>query len=212
MTLTPQQQRVYDWLESKLDLPVFADAYKGALHLLRTRPPGYITFVAHVGRDMMNILAPTVANIERSQAQYHQRLDRLQEVWRDEWGGRGLNTRDDDGGGHLIPYDICQMVIDLIGDHRAGRERSKQSHLFFTSFLDYEFPEQIPGNFLDEWKGASYWLSPRFAHLRGGRFSEDELSEVERNFRTLEGLLYVAASSEFERLRGIDAILEETNG
>ena len=105
------------------------------------------------------------------------------------------------------------MIKELIDDHKAGRERRKQlPHLFFTSFLDYEDREQIPRNFLDEWEDASDWLHPRYAHLRSGRFSEDVPSEVERHFRTLDGLLYVAASSEFERLRGIDEILEETNG
>ena len=50
-------------------------------------------------------------------------------------------------------------------------------------------------------------------HISGAAASrEDVPSEVERHFRALDGLLYVAASSEFERLRGIDEILEETNG
>ena len=38
--LTTEQQRVFDWLNDKLGLPVFAEAYKGALHLLDERSPG----------------------------------------------------------------------------------------------------------------------------------------------------------------------------
>ena len=218
MILTPEQQRVYDWLDSKLEwkggqgLPVFAEVYKGALHLLETKSPGYITFVAHAGRELMNGLAPTFAGIQRSQVQYSQHVDKLQFVWNDEWGGRGLTTHDDAKTGHLIPYNACKLVKDLIDDHKTGRKRSDQSKtLFFTSFLDYEDREQIPGNFLDEWDDASGWLHPRYAHLRVKRFSDDESSEIEKHFRILSGLLYVAASSEFERLREIDEILEETN-
>ena len=218
MILTPEQQRVYDWLASKVEwkggrgLPVYAEVYKGALHLLKTKPPGYITFVAHAGRELMNGLAPTFAGIQRSQAQYYQHVDKLQGVWKEEWRGRGFTPRDSDGKGHCIPYDICQMIQELIDEHKAGRERRKQlPHLFFTSFLDYEDHEQVPRNFVNEWEDASDWLHPRYAHLRSGRFHEDVPSEVERHFRTLDGLLYVAASSEFERLRGIDEILEEAN-
>ena len=212
MIFTPEQQCVYDWLGSKLDLPVYAEAYKGALHLLKTKPPGYITFVTHAGRELMNGLAPTFANIQRSQVDYHKHVNRLQDVWKDEWGGRGLTPLDDAEMGHLIPYHVCQLVKDLIDDHETGRERRNQAKiLFFTSFLDYEDREQIPVNFLDEWDEASDWLHPRYAHLRARSFSDDESSEIERHFRILDGLLYVAASSEFERLRGIDEILEEAN-
>ena len=61
---------------------------------------------------------------------------------------------------------LCQMIQELIDEHKAGRERRKQlPHLFFTSFLDYEDREQIP-EFLDEWEDASKWLQGRYAHLR----------------------------------------------
>ena len=212
MTLTPEQQRVYEWLGSKLDVPVYAEAYRGALHLLKTKPPGYITFVATTGRDFMNGLAKEIAGIRRSQVQYVEHVGKLQDKWKDEWGGPGLMTRDNAEMGHLIPYNICKLVEDLIDDHKAGRERSDQANiLFFTVFLDYEDREQIPRNFLKEWEKAKEWFR-RHDHLRSSRFAEDVSTEVERHFRTLDGLLYVAASSEFERLRGIDAILEETNG
>ena len=61
MMLTTEQQNVFDWLNDKLQVPVFAEAYKGALVFLDKKPPGYITFVAHAGRDLMNRLAATVS-------------------------------------------------------------------------------------------------------------------------------------------------------
>ena len=212
MALTTEQQTVYDWLNTKLNLPVFAEAYEGAWKLLNARSPGYVTFVAHTGRDLMNILAPIVVGIERSQVQYHRHLDELQSIWKDEWGGPGLTEQDNAGGGHLVPYATCQLVKDLIEEHRAGRERSNQADaIFFSEFLDYEEFDKIPANFLSEWKSARLWFL-RHAHLRRVPFPEYVSSELESNFRTLDYLLYVAAASEFERLKGIDEILKEANG
>ena len=52
MALNSEQQRVYEWLNDDLNLPVFADAYKGAAILINQKPPGYISFIAHAGRDL----------------------------------------------------------------------------------------------------------------------------------------------------------------
>ena len=70
MHLTVQQQRVFDWLNSDLELPVFASAYLSAVNLMNTKPPGYITLVSHVGRDIMNILGPTVEGVRRRRVEY----------------------------------------------------------------------------------------------------------------------------------------------
>ena len=66
MILSPEQQTVFDWLNTKLALPVFAEAYKGAWQLLATCMPGYITLVAHISRDLMNFLAPTLLTRNQS--------------------------------------------------------------------------------------------------------------------------------------------------
>ena len=83
--LNTEQTRVYEWLNSDLSLPVFAEAYKGAAVLLSQKPAGYISFVAHTGRDLMNRLASTVAGIKSDRVQYQQHIDKLQSDWRDEW-------------------------------------------------------------------------------------------------------------------------------
>ena len=49
------------------------------------------------------------------------------------------------------------------------------------------------------------------AHLRDSAFEMDASTEVEKHFQTLDDLLYNAASSELDRIRSIDEILEETN-
>ena len=59
MALTPEQERVQEWLNVTLALPGYAEIYKGALLLLKWKPPGFVTFVAHAGREIMNGLGPT---------------------------------------------------------------------------------------------------------------------------------------------------------
>ena len=210
--LTTEQQRVFDWLNDKLGLPVFAETYKGAIHMLNERPPGYITFVAHTGRDIMNTLATAVSGFQPGRVQYRQLLDGVQNEWKEEWGAEGLNQIDGAENGHLIPYDTCQKIKNLIDKHKDGSIRSSGGDgLFFSTFLDYGDRESIPPNFLRDWKSARDWFL-KHAHLRKPDFADDVRSEVEKHFSTLDSLLYVAASSEFERIKGIDEILEETNG
>lgn len=211
MTLTKEQRNVFNWLKDKLQLPVFAEIYKGALHLLNEKPPGYITFVAHAGRDLMNRLAATVSGVKAGKVQYEQHVDGFQDEWKNEWGAKGFNKISTAENGHLIPYDTCQKVKNLIDEHKKGRLRSSEAdNLFFATFLAYEDREKIPQNFIKEWNAAKEWFLAH-AHLREKKFEKDAPSEVARHFQTLDGLLYVAASSEFERIKGIHEILEKTN-
>lgn len=212
MALTPEQQRVLEWLHETLALPVYAEAYKGALFLLEWKPPGFVTFVAHAGREIMNGLGPTISGDQRSQVQYVQHVNKLQDMWKDEWTGRGFVTSDDPAEGHTIPYDICQAVRDLIEDHKKGRARANQPEsIFFGELLDYEDLQRVPPNFIREWTSIKDGFL-KFAHLRESDYDEAAAFDIEKHFQTLNGLLYVAASGEFERLRGLHDILEEANG
>ena len=85
------------------------------------------------------------------------------------------------------------------------------SQLFFAQFFDYTNVEQIPAGFYEEWKSLSDWFQAH-AHTRKEPFREEELADAERHFRILDTWLHVAASSEFERLKEINEILEDTNG
>ena len=209
VTLSTEQQTVFNWLNGELELPVYAEAYKGALELLEKKSPGYITFVSHAGRDLMNGLARLGTG--REQVQYANRLDGLQDDWEDEWGTAGVDLIDNPENGHVIPYEVCEQIQDLIDEHRAGRLRpSEAAILFFSNFLDYAYAEEIPRNLLTEWQNTREWFRGH-AHLRDSAFEMEASTEVERHFQTLDDLLYNAASSELERIRSINEILEETN-
>ena len=209
VTLSTEQQTVFNWLNDELELPVYAEAYKGALNLLNIKSPGYITFVSHAGRDLMNGLARLGTG--REQVQSANRLDKLQNHWEDEWGTAGVDNMDNPENRYLIPYEVCEQIQDLIDEHRAGRLRpSEAAILFFSNFLDYAYAEEIPQNLLTEWMNTREWFM-RHAHLRDSAFEMDASTEVERHFQTFDDLLYNAASSELERIRSINEILEETN-
>lgn len=205
--LTEKQQKIYEWLNSKLLLPVYAEAYEGAVHLLKEKPPGYITFVSHAGRDIMNSLARTVAGIRTSKVQYEHLVDKIK--WRDEWHGQGLSSSQHQGDGHVIPYDICKMVMNLIEKHKEGQSRSQRTvDLFFDTFLGYSDRNKVPN--IKKWKKTKDFFMGN-THLREKSFSEEELSKVKEHFETLEEFLYIAATSEYSRTRSLDGILEEAN-
>ena len=204
-----ERHQIYRWLNDKLRLPVYADAYLGSTRLLEQRSPGYITFVSHAARDLMNGLARTVAGIRASQVQYRQHVDRLQDEWKDEWRGRGFNKPEQPGDGHAIPYRACEIIMDLIDDHRMGRRRSEEADdLFFRTFLGYSDKDRITS--LAKWRDArSFFLAN--THLREKAFRKDIATRVEENFSILEDFLFIAATSEYSRIRTLDAILEEAN-
>jgi len=211
MALSKEQLRVYEWLKDDLRLPVFSDAYKGAVTLLQQKSAGYISFVAHTGRDLMNRLASTVKSIKSQRVQYQQHIDKLQNSWRDEWRS-GNELRPGIGEkGHFIPVSVCRQISDLIEEHNSGRLRNTEADgLFFSTFLDYSDIERIPSNFLSEWKAAKDWFLGH-AHLRKKSFQPETDDDVLKHFNCLDGYLYIAASSQFERLGALNEILDATN-
>ena len=209
--LNKEQQQIYDWLNNDLSLPVFAEAYKGAAILIDQKPAGYVSFVAHAGRDLMNILARTVAGIKSGRVQYQQHIDKLQSDWQDEWRYSEDLSPEVIENGHFIPIDVCQSISTLIDEHKSGRMRSSETDgLFFSTFLDYSDRDKIPSNFLSEWKAAKDWFL-RHAHLRDKPFGEQTENDLLKHFNCLDGYLYIAASSQYDRLKDLNEILDATN-
>ena len=87
---------------------------------------------------------------------------------------------------------------------------SEANGIFFSTFLDYSDIERIPKNFLLEWKYAKDWFL-RHVHLRGKPFDEGTDDDLAVQFKCLEGYLYIAATSQYDRLRSLNEILEATN-
>lgn len=70
MDLTEQEARVYTWIQDSLNLPVYSDVFHGAAILMKQQSSGYINFVSHAGRDIMNGIARTYNGEKRIQTQY----------------------------------------------------------------------------------------------------------------------------------------------
>ena len=109
----------------------------------------------------------------------------------------------------MIPYDICEVVTDLIEKHREGQNRNqKNTDFFFDTFLGSSERDQIPN--IKKWKEAKDFFMGN-AHLREKSFSGEVQYELKEYFETLEEFLYIAATSEYSRIGTLDAILEEAN-
>ena len=200
--LSTKQQTVFNWLKDVLQLPVYADVYKGALELLEKTPCGYITFVSHAGRDLINCLATTTIGADHSRDEYKNNLDNLKKGWKKDWGVEGVEE------GHFIPDATCKLVQRLIDDDEAGRLRASELvDLFFNTFLDYADREKISQNLIQKSEEARIWFQA-YAHVREPHFRDNTPSEVERHFRTLDEMLYTAASSQFGRIKILDGILK----
>ena len=211
MELAPEQKTVHEWLDSKLQMPVFAEAYLAALCLMHAKCPGYIPLVAHIGRDFINILPTTVSGIGTSRVQYEHLVEEVKAGWSSVGTGPGFGTSGGSTGGHVVPYETSHRIQKLIDEHNKGRERSGlRDSLFFSIFLDYDHKDRIPAHLLRNWRAAREWFL-KVAHLRQQPLHGDASDLVEQHFQTLQEGLYVAASSEFDRLKGLHEILEDTN-
>ena len=99
----------------------------------------------------------------------------------------------------------------LMDDHKRGQDRNEETNeVFFATFLRYDDRKKIPGNFLKEWKNARKWFQGH-AHTRKSILGSEVSAQLAKHFQALENFLYVAASSQYERIRGLDEILDETN-
>ena len=211
MQLSTEQKTVYDWLGNELQMPLFAEAYLAALCLMTVKRPGYIPLVAHIGRDFMNILPTTVSGIGTRQVQYVELVGKVKAHWSSVGTGPGFGTSLGSTEGHVISDETSRRIQELIDEHNKGRERSgSRDLLFFNTFLDYDHKDRIPAHLLRDWRDARDWFA-KVAHLRQEPLPGNAAKLVDQHFQTLKDGLYVAASSEFDRLKGLHEILEATN-
>ncbi len=208
--LTEKQSVVFKWLRDDPNLSVFADAYKGAVILLADKSDGYITFVSHAGRDLMNILPVHLAGIKGwERVEYKQLIDNLEKIWDCELEKNENEFANENREG-IMSGNVCKTIENIISKHRQGRKSSKEKmELYFLYLLDYDANE-IPKNFYSDWKEAKQWFL-KHTHLSKVQFEEGVDCEVEKHFKMLEDCLYAAASKQYTRLRRIDEILDEVN-
>ena len=196
---------------------MYADAYKGALLFLKCKPAGYVTFVSHAGRDLMNGL-PLSTTEKRSQVQYFQLADKIQGDWRDEWTDPGFSMNDnfkdhndDIADGHLIPRKTCKKIGEMIKEHDAGKKRNTESgNRFFVECFSYDDNATVSSKRQLEWRDTKKWFQGH-AHLRNEPFTKETETELEQRFAILHDFLVMAAHNEYERIGNIREILDKAN-
>ena len=208
MELSEKQQQICDWL-IKLQLPVYAEAFRGSVRLLREKSSGYGTFVCHTGRDIMNFLARTVAGIQSGRVQYEQLVDNLEKKWPDTLDPQASHCVQLDEQGHRISPEVYEYIDNLIEEHKEGRRRKQEAgELFLDMFLGS--PEKDKDAIRKKWKDTREFFV-KCAHLREEDFFDDVLVKIRDNFQILEDLLHSAAELEYSRISTLDKILEEAN-
>lgn len=207
--LNRKQKSVYEWINDAHQLPVYADIYKIAVFLFNHKPPGYVTFVAHAGREIVNGLAMAIRGERRIQVQYTDALNKIEKKWQDEWGASTFGV--EPPLHHEITHEVCEMIKSLIDEHRTGRERVvMRDSLSLSTFLHYDDIGLIPENFTQEWREARRWFQEH-AHAREGEISSQAEIHLAKHFQVLETYLSISATSQYGRIGELDEILEETN-
>ncbi len=206
--LPERQKSIYEWINNTHQLPVYAEIYKLAATLVDQKPPGYVTFVAHAGREIVNGLAFEIVGEVRKQVQYARRLDKISDKWEDQWGASVLDS--EPPAHHEISYDVCVDIRALIDEHRGKAGADERDLLSLSIFLGYNDKSLIPRNFAKEWKAAREGFF-KYAHIRRNQISSDDAAELIEHFRVLETYLSISATSQYGRIGALDEILGQTN-
>jgi hypothetical protein len=169
-----KRQRIYDWMVAN-DQISFADLYKGAVINLCTRTPGYVRFVSHAVRDLMNGMAASKKEINRGQTQYVQIVNTLFVSWSKHNLPRGSESFEaadsvvTESPDLLIPNEVVGHIQTLLREHEQGRRRSEDSpYLFFEMFL----PNAVSRDAIPE------PYPTQDALLRLGRFEYKDLVQI----------------------------------
>jgi hypothetical protein len=218
-----QSKRIYGWLREQGGLG-FAENYKGAAMLMYTKWPGYVRFVSHALRDILNRFPAVMTKEEVGRVEYVQQLDRILAGWTAEKLPRGpivtsSGALEAQVTGRFVAVTIspklAEQLVELLDDHEQGRARSVDNPL---RFLEICIPESAGRPDLlasprEQWK----LLQKDAVHLThengGGCDEEDEAActSLFQRFEMLLSSLSNLAGSYYQSLENLDAILEEAN-
>lgn len=209
--LNDNQKLVVNWIRDKLDLPVFADGYLGVIKQLNNKDAGYVPYIAHLCREIINGLAHEYKGIKRTQTDYRNHVDKIKALWDKSWSSFDSTLNNEVISFFEIPLNVCNEITNIVNNHEDASLRSKDNEIvFFSTFLDYEDRNSIPENFLIEWSKAKKIFN-KLAHFRKKAIRDKDERELINSFHVLEKYLFTAAKSRYQRLRRLDEILDETN-
>ncbi len=211
MELSPQEAIVHEWIKNTLGLPVYGDVFHGAAMLMKQRSNGYINFVSHAGRDIMNGLAPTHLGAKRVQTQY---VNIVEAKIKPKWNPIELTQAEDDkpaAKSYSITEDTYDTINHLVNEHNTGRERSQLADgLFFQTFLNIAPDEASKLQLLQKWKTSKTGFLG-MTHISREDHNDEAQENLEQCYEYLLMFLYQAASRYYEQTISLNDILEDTN-
>ncbi len=214
-----ERARLHRWIAENA-CSSFAAIYKGAVINLCEKNPGYLRFVSHAVRDIMNGMAPFKLRLERKQVQYVDIVGKLHVLWLE----KSLPLRAPSPiEGQPIPDTpelttevpvggaVLEQIQVLIEAHADGRKRNDDSASnFVQAFSQNPTKTPVPESFAITWQELHKWFRRR-AHENGNSPSAEEIALLESKFVQFELLLLSFGDKYQHSLGRLDEILEEAN-
>jgi hypothetical protein len=212
-----KRQRIYDWMVAN-DQTSYAELYKGAVINLHGKIPGYVRFVSHAVRDLMNGMAACKKGVKREQTQYVQLVDTLNVLWVKHGLPKGPETfKPADSLVKQIEVlsvhsEIAIQIQMLLRDHAEGRSRSEDSpYLFFEVFLPNPVSrDEIAPAYPKMWKSLRAWFMDE-CHESGELPGQEVIDQIESKFDQVEAILLAVADRYLNTISTLDEILDAAN-
>jgi hypothetical protein len=215
---SPQRQTIYDWMREN-NLLSFAALYVGVVTVIHQRTPGFVRFVGHAVRDMMNGMAAIKLNLHsRRQADYVKLVDGILLPWTKHGVPRSfarVSSETPNGETAVssetfsVPIAVVSAIHDLLDKHESARARSNQSvYLFFEAFIDAA--QEPTAAHVTAWKDLHAWFQQK-CHDNGTLPDQELEQETEKKFCELESIFLTVADRHKNTITRLDEILDQAN-
>jgi hypothetical protein len=212
-----KRETIYGWMVAN-NLKSYGDLYKGAVIILHDKPPGFVRFVAHAVRDLMNGMAAYKQGVTRKQVQYSHLVDTLLTLWGNHGLAKGpelltpATPPDQQTIPTPVPPEIIVQIRLLFREHEDGRRRSDDSpYLFFQVFSPNSTSrDNIPEPYPKMWKELRRWFMDE-CHEGGTPPEQEVIDQIDSKFEQLEAILLSVADRYSNTILNLDEILDKAN-
>jgi hypothetical protein len=216
---TEERQKLFEWIKAN-GSESFADIYKGGVFNLFEKTPGYVRFVAHAARDLMNGMAAHKLGLERQQVQYAQLVEKLKLAFDSIhlirpslMEAKPLLETTTTNSEVSIPVQVMEKIEILLQEHARGSDRqSKSPYRFFQAFVSGpDDMKEAAEAFAKTWLNLQEWFKGA-AHENGQLPSVKRLNDLQGKFQQLESIMLAVADHYQNTIKRIDEILDQANG
>lgn len=207
----PSQARLLGWLKQKA--PSLAELYQTAVNeLARQQLPGRSRIIAHCVREIANTLPDILAQVERTRLEYDKRLDEISEAWdRLAPGSPSIQTTSVSGPvpspREALTSEFMRLVGDLIGKHKATREKSITiaGRLFQANRPENRHLGDALIPILRQWLDVKNWFVARSHENKTD--AECDWEEFRRQFSIFERTVLTLGQGFFATVADLDDLI-----